>query len=67
MQKYQDLALELILNEKKRKTRVPPVMIGVLGVKYKIKYWIVRKNSAIQHTALLGLANICKKLQYIPA
>ena len=35
-------------------------MIGVLGVKYNIKYWIVilgadaRRDSAIQKTALLG-------------
>lgn len=70
--KYQDLALE-VTRLWKTSTKVIPIVVGALGAKYRIVDWMallgvdVRKYTLVQQTALLGSANILRKVLSIPA
>ena len=72
IEKYQDLALELT-RVWKTSTKVIPIVIGALGAKYRIIDWMallgvdVKRYTLIQQTALLGSANILRKVLSIPA
>ena len=72
IEKYQDLALELT-RVWKTSTKVIPIVIGALGAKYRILDWMallgvdMRRYTLIQQTALLGSANILRKVLSIPA
>ena len=72
IEKYQDLALE-VTRMWKTTARVIPIVIGALGAKHRITDWMallgvdVRKYTLIQQTALLGSANILRKVLSIPA
>ena len=72
VEKYQDLALELT-RVWKTSTKVIPIVIGVLWAKYRIIERMallgvdVKRYTLIQQTALLGSANILRKVLSIPA
>ena len=65
--KYQDLALEVSRIWKTR-TKVVPVVIGALGAQYRVKHWLAllgidqKRLKILQQTALLGSANILRKV-----
>lgn len=70
--KYQDLAIEL--NRMwKTKTKVIPIVVGALGASFRIIDWMallgveIKNYTLIQQTALLGSANILRKVLSIPA
>ena len=69
IEKYQDLALEV---SRMWNTSVTIVM-GALGAKFRIMDWMallgmdVRKYTLVRQTALLGSANILRKVLSIPA
>jgi hypothetical protein len=71
IEKYQDLALE-ITRMWKTSTKVIPIVIGALGASHRTIDWIAllgcdrRKFEIIQQTALLGSANILRKVLSIP-
>ena len=70
--KYQNLALEL--NRMWQcKTRVIPIVVGVLGTKSKLSEWLSmleiqeeRRHGLVQQVALLGSAHILRKILSIP-
>jgi len=67
IEKYQDLAME-IGRMWKTKTKVVPVVVGALGTQHRLKHWLgllgvdQKKGNIIQQTALLGSANILRKV-----
>ena len=71
IEKYQDLALEL-RRVWKTKTRIIPIVIGALGAKHRIGDWMAllglstKHFNIIQQTALLGSAQILRKVLSIP-
>ena len=71
IEKYQDLALE-INRMWNTTTRVVPIVIGALGASYRIRDWLallgvdMKRLDIVQQTALLGSANILRKVLSIP-
>ena len=67
IERYQDLAIE-IGRMWRTQTKVVPVVEGALGAQHRLKHWLAilgvdqKRGNIIQQTALLGSANILRKV-----